>query len=68
MERGEESLIERQGQRERERETADKAFFLNLKNLITNYNTTKQYTNLGDSQNLLLNNYIGTDKLKSRIN
>lgn len=51
-----------------ERETADKAFYLNLKNLITNYNTTKQYTNLGDSQNLLLNNYIGTDKLKSRIN
>jgi len=51
-----------------ERETADKAFYLNLKNLITNYNTTKQYTNLGDSQNLLLNNYIGTPKLKSRIN
>ena len=51
-----------------QRETADKAFYLNLKNLITNYNTTKQYTNLGDSQNLLLNNYIGTDKLKSRIN
>ena len=51
-----------------ERETADKAFYVNLKNLITNYNTTKQYTNLGDSQSLLLNNFIGTPKLKSRIN
>jgi hypothetical protein len=51
-----------------QRETADKAFYVNLKNLITNYNTTKQYTNLGDSQSLLLNNFIGTPKLKSRIN
>lgn len=50
------------------RETADKTFYVNLQNLINNYNTTKQFTNLGDTEGLLLNTYIGTPKIKSRIN
>ena len=50
------------------RETADKAFYVKLQNLVNNYNTTKQFTNLGDTDGLLLNTYIGTSKIKSRIN
>lgn len=51
-----------------ERESSDLAFYANLKNLITNYNTTKQLTNLGDSQSYLVNNFIGTPKAITRIN
>ena len=51
-----------------ERETADKQFYFNSSNLVNNYNTTKQFTNMGQSENFLVNNFIGTDKLKARVN
>jgi hypothetical protein len=51
-----------------ERETADKQFYYNSSNLVNNYNTTKQFTNMGQSEGFLVNNFIGTDKLKARVN
>jgi hypothetical protein len=50
------------------RETADKTFYVNLKGLIDKYNTTKQLVNMGESEKYLVNNLIGTDKTKQRIN
>ena len=49
-------------------ETADKTFYLNLKNMMASYNATKQYVNMGDSESYLINNFIGTPKLISRVN
>jgi hypothetical protein len=51
-----------------DRESADKAFYVNLKGLIDKYDTTKQLVNMGESEKYLVNNLIGTDKTKSRIN
>jgi hypothetical protein len=51
-----------------ERETADITFYVNLKNLISNYNTTKQFTNMGETEKLLVNTFIGTPKIISRVN
>ena len=48
--------------------TQDVTFFNNLQTLVNNYNTTKQFNNLGQSQSYLLNNFIGTPKLQTRIN
>ena len=50
------------------RETADVTFYVNLKTFTSNYNSTKQFTNMGDTEKLLVNNYIGTPKVISRIN
>jgi len=46
----------------------DVTFFNNLQTLVNNYNNTKQFNNLGQSQSYLLNNFIGTSKLINRIN
>ena len=51
-----------------DRESADKEFYLRLKGLIDKYNTTKQLVNMGESEKYLVNNLIGTDKTKQRIN
>jgi hypothetical protein len=51
-----------------DRESADKAFYVNIKDLLNKYNTTKQLVNLGESAKYLVNNLIGTDKAKTRIN
>jgi hypothetical protein len=50
------------------RQSSDVTFFQNLEALVNNYNTTKQLTNLGDTETYLLNNFVGTPKLISRIN
>jgi hypothetical protein len=50
------------------RQTSDVTFFQNLEALINNYTATKQFTNLGDTETYLLNNFVGTPKLVSRIN
>ena len=49
-------------------ETADKTFYKNLKDMMAKYNSTKQYVNMGDSESYLINNFIGTPKLISRVN
>jgi predicted phage tail protein len=50
------------------RENGDVTYFTNLVNFVNNYNAVKQFSNMGETQNYLLNNFIGTDKLKARIN
>jgi hypothetical protein len=50
------------------RQTEDITFFTNTKNMVNKYNTVKQFTNMGETQTYLINNFIGTPKLLSRIN
>jgi hypothetical protein len=46
----------------------DENFYINLENFNKNYSTVKQFDNMGETQNYLINNFIGTPKLISRIN
>jgi hypothetical protein len=50
------------------RQTSDITFFTNTKGMVNKYNTVKQFTNMGETQTYLINNFIGTPKLLSRIN
>ena len=50
------------------RQSADVTYFTNLKNMVNNYNTLKQFNNMGESQSYLVNNFIGTPSLVSKIN
>lgn len=49
-------------------QTNDVSFFANLQNLINNYNITKQFTNMGETENYLVNNFVGTPSLIVKIN
>jgi len=46
----------------------DFIYFTNLKNFVDNYNATKKFVNMGETESYLVNDFIGTDKLLSRIN
>jgi hypothetical protein len=50
------------------RRTADVTFYYNSQSIVNDYNTLKQFSTPGQSESYLYNNYVGTDKLKSRIN
>jgi hypothetical protein len=50
------------------RRTHDETYYTNLKTLVTDYNTVRQFSQMGETQLDLVNNHIGTDKLLSRIN
>jgi hypothetical protein len=50
------------------RRTHDENFFANSKQVATQFKSIKKFSNLGATANNLLQNYIGTDKLLSRIN
>jgi hypothetical protein len=50
------------------RQNGDVTYFTNLKTFVNNYNQVKQFSNLGETQSYLLNNFIGSNKLISRIN
>lgn len=45
------------------RQAADTSYFNNLKQFINNYDTTKQYTNVGETGSFLLTNFIGKPNL-----
>lgn len=47
--------------------TQDIDYFANCNSLIADYNTVKGFTQMGDTEKYLVNNLVGTDKLKSRI-
>jgi hypothetical protein len=49
------------------RRTNDVTFFNNAKTIIDEYNTVKQFSNMGQSQSDMMQ-LIGSDKLKSRLN
>jgi prophage DNA circulation protein len=42
------------------RQSADISFYTNLKNMINNYNTTKNFKNMGETESYLITNFIGT--------
>jgi hypothetical protein len=50
------------------RQNADITFYANLKTFTDNYNSVKQFSNMGESQTYLINNFIGTPKLLTRLN
>jgi len=50
------------------RRTADVTFYYNSQSIVNDYNTLKQFSTPGQSESYLYNNYVGTDKLKTRIN
>ena len=45
----------------------DVLFFNNSKNIVTQYNTVRQFSNMGQSETDLILNYIGTPKIISRL-
>jgi hypothetical protein len=51
-----------------ERRGHDVAFFTNVKNMVNKFNQMKSYSSSGETEKYLLNNVLGTDKIKSRIN
>ena len=48
--------------------TADVNFYINSQAVLADYNSLKGFSNMGQTQEDLINNYIGTPKLLSRIN
>jgi hypothetical protein len=46
----------------------DENYFTNASDIIQQYQNLKIYSSIGQTEKYLLNNFIGTDKLKSRIN
>lgn len=48
--------------------TRDETYYTNASNIVQQYQDLKIYSTLGQTEKYLLNNFIGTDKLKSRIN
>ena len=48
--------------------TQDTQFYQNSKNVASDYTTVSQFSQIGSTESFLLNNYIGTPKIKSRIN
>jgi len=45
----------------------DTAFFTNSQSVLNDFTTVRQFSNLGQTETYLLNNYIGTPKIISRI-
>jgi hypothetical protein len=50
------------------RRTHDETFFTNMKTMVSDYQKTREFTNMGSSETKMLNNYTGTSKLLTRIN
>lgn len=50
------------------RRTHDETFFTNMKTMLSDYNKTNQFTNMGGSEAQVVNDYTGTQKLLTRIN
>jgi len=50
------------------RRTHDETFFTNMKTMVSDYQKTRQFTNMGSAETEMLNKYTGTSKLLTRIN
>ena len=50
------------------RRTHDETFFTNMKTMVSDYQKTRQFSNMGESETALVNNYTGSSKLLTRIN
>lgn len=49
------------------RQNSDITYYQNLTAFIEKYNQTKKFNSMGNSENYLVMNYIGSEKIKSRI-
>lgn len=49
------------------RRTHDETFYQNSRAVLNDYNTVRQFSSIGESENQLIQQYIGSDKLLSRI-
>jgi hypothetical protein len=50
------------------RRTHDETFFTNMKTMVSDYQKTRQFSNMGESETDLVNNYTGSSKILTRIN
>lgn len=50
------------------RQTNDYTFYTNLKSFMDKYNQAKKFSNMGETQQDLVQNYIGSNKLLTRLN
>ena len=50
------------------RRTHDETFFTNMKNMVSDYQQTRQFSNMGQSETDLVNNYTGSSKILTRLN
>ncbi len=50
------------------RRTSDWNFFKEVKSVVNDYYTVSKLNNLGNTENYLIKNYIGTDALKANLN
>jgi hypothetical protein len=50
------------------RQNGDVTYYTNLKSFVNKYNQTKQFIGMGETETYLVNNFVGTDKIKTRIN
>lgn len=50
------------------RQSADYTFYTNLKSFMDQYNEVKTFSNMGETQDYLVKNYIGSTKLLTRLN
>jgi hypothetical protein len=50
------------------RRNGDVNFYYNSQGIVNDYNTLKQFSTPGQSESYLYNDYVGTEKLKTRIN
>jgi hypothetical protein len=50
------------------RRTHDEAFYTNMNTMLSDYEKTRQFSNMGSAETEMLNKYTGTSKLLTRIN
>lgn len=50
------------------RQAADVAYYGNLRTFVDNYNSVKKFSNMGETETYLINNFVGTPKLLTRLN
>jgi hypothetical protein len=50
------------------RQNGDVTYYTNLRDFIDKYNQTKQFIGMGETETYLVNNFVGTEKIKTRIN
>jgi hypothetical protein len=50
------------------RQTADVTYYTNLRSFVDKYNSVKKFSNMGETETYLVNNFVGTNKIKERIN
>ena len=46
----------------------DETFYQNSRAVVADFHTVRQFTNMGETENELIQNYIGSEKLLSRLN